>query len=360
MTVQIITDERTARRRFIDRRETASSLNTDSQVSTDGYATVSIPDLRSRQQANTAGGQKFRYDGAHEPLFASKLSTLPEVEFTSESTEPVNASETSKPVSSLESIRQSIERTFPASNVDHYNREVDLHKLAEQLSEPVIETNHNEETNSSNGQFCSETVCLEAFEDSSVQVDTLVESILAIHSHRRPTIVAFASTENNEQLASIMAGVGRTLIGRSDERVLIVDSDFGNNQLTRALDAKQMNGTSELTSEKTDLLDVITQTSVDRLYFLPVGQKRLSKFHQCESAIHRVVKGCVAQFGLVLVNVGDAHDKAANIWSNHTDGSYLLISMKNSNKAVAKSAVSQLNSSGARLIGCIASDSSEV
>ena len=62
------------------------------------------------------------------------------------------------------------------------------------------------------------------------------------------------------------------------------------------------------------------------------------------------------EYQYVCVAVGDAHSKAAKLWSDVCDGSYLLVSIKNSNGTIAKSAVTELKTNGARLLGCIATD----
>ena len=61
-------------------------------------------------------------------------------------------------------------------------------------------------------------------------------------------------------------------------------------------------------------------------------------------------------YQFICVSAGDAHDNVAKTWSGVCDGSYLLVSLKNSNEKIAESAVAELQTSGARLLGCVVTD----
>ena len=62
------------------------------------------------------------------------------------------------------------------------------------------------------------------------------------------------------------------------------------------------------------------------------------------------------EYQFIRVAAGDAHSSAARMWNDICDGSYLLVSMKNSNESFAKSAVAELQARGARLLGCVVTD----
>jgi len=363
MTVETATARRAPIHPSFQQREVASRTNSEVEFVGNNYVTVSIPDLRGRQVTGEVDDKKFRFDGAQEPMFARKISNEPEVRFDTDAAVPIESSVRGSDVgavgagvSSLAAIKDSIERSFQGGDVDQYNREVELERLAEQLAEKAFESEASDDVGSVVTKPRVAKVCLKKFDVADLKISPITASIRDLPRKDGCTIVAFASTEGNEHLESVLIGTGKELGDDPGRRVLIIDSDFGNNRLTKSLKSENSKGLSELTRSGTDLQSLLAETSVESVEFLAAGKRRIQKTQQCETVIKTIVPKLADQFEYILVNVGDAHEKAARIWSKYTNGSYLLVSMQNSNHEIAKSAVSQLNAFGARLIGCIASD----
>jgi hypothetical protein len=62
------------------------------------------------------------------------------------------------------------------------------------------------------------------------------------------------------------------------------------------------------------------------------------------------------EYQFICISGGDARSPSARIWNDICDGSYLLVSVKNSNQTIARSAVAEMQTSGARLLGCVVTD----
>jgi Mrp family chromosome partitioning ATPase len=62
------------------------------------------------------------------------------------------------------------------------------------------------------------------------------------------------------------------------------------------------------------------------------------------------------KYQFICVSAGDAHLGSAKAWSQVCDGSYLLVGLNSTNETYAKSAITELQSSGSRLLGCIVTD----
>ena len=362
MTVETATERSASLPTFLERREAIRRASAEVEFVGNNYVTVSIPDLRNRQVTGESDEKKFRFDGAYEPMFTDNLPPEPEVSFDVEPASSVvaEAAVAGGAVSSLATIKDSIERSFEADNVDQFKREVELEQLAEQLAERM--PNPEPELEQFERVVVAERVekvCLEEFSQLNSQIEPISTSIRELPRKDGCTIVAFACSEGNEQLASILVGTANALSQEAADRVLIIDSDFSSNRLTKTVKSETSKGLSEMLNTKTELQSLLAETSIESVEFLAAGQERIRKTVQCESVVKQVVPDLAAQYDYILVNVGDAHEKSARIWSQYTNGSYLLVSMQKSNHEIAKSAVSQMNSFGARLIGCIASDGTE-
>ncbi len=114
-------------------------------------------------------------------------------------------------------------------------------------------------------------------------------------------------------------------------------------------------GLSNLLIDSTDWQQVIESLPDSDLEFLPAGTSHWEHWGG-ESELRKLVSQLKKRYQFILVASGEAQSSMAKIWSGLTDGDYLLVSIGNSHPAVAESAISELQTSGARLMGCIVTD----
>lgn len=269
-------------------------------------------------------------------------------------------------VTSLESIRLAIEnQTGSGTAMDSLFAEM------KRVDERVIGTGQTDQVISSELDSASEQTELGALnletkadaecfltrlDAKDSQITPIAETILEKFPVGGTSILAFAGSERNEQLEMVVAGTALAIRDSKQCRVLIIDSDVEGKHLTEMMGAQTKLGITDLAGGS-GWQQVLDPTCDSGIHFLPVGQKDLAFPEKLASLLKKIVPNIVGHYDFVIVNVGDAHDVVAELWSNYTNGTFLLVSMTDTNQNIAKSAVAQLNSFGARLIGCIVSDS---
>ena len=165
-------------------------------------------------------------------------------------------------------------------------------------------------------------------------------------------------SEPNQHVDEISARVASALCDQTESRVLLIDSDTVGKNLTAASRQLNESGMTEVIEYNRDWRSSLLRNRGSNLDFLPVGNGSFGRWNQNE-LLQKAACEMKTDYQIVCVSAGDAHGKAAKLWSDVCDGSYLLVSVKNSNGTIAKSAVTELKSSGARLLGCIVTDVNE-
>ena len=195
-------------------------------------------------------------------------------------------------------------------------------------------------------------------EQVSEAVESVVNQILERSNSSVPMVLLFVGSEPNQHVDEISARAASALCNKVEARVLLIDSDNVGKNLTAASRRVDESGMTEIIEYNRDWRANLARNKNSNLDFLPVGKASFGRWNQKE-LLRKAVCGMKAEYQFVCVAAGDAHSKAAKLWSDVCDGSYLLVSVKNSNGTIAKSAVTELKTSGARLLGCIATDVNE-
>lgn len=169
-----------------------------------------------------------------------------------------------------------------------------------------------------------------------------------------PAIVLFLGSENNPHIHSTCSLVAASVAELGQGRVLLVDS-CPERRLTQSLKQLDSPGLSNCLSPGGDWQQRVIAEGAGRIDFLPAGTSHWEHWG-AETRLLQIAAQVRQRYRFVFVNAGDAHQSMAKLWSSVCDGSYLLVSMKSSNAEIAESAVTELQASGARLLGCIATD----
>jgi Mrp family chromosome partitioning ATPase len=164
----------------------------------------------------------------------------------------------------------------------------------------------------------------------------------------------FAGSEHNPHTDTTCALVALALAEQNIGKVLLVDSNSAG-ELSAKRDLEGQAGLSEIVNEGADWPELITNQSAAALDFLPVGTAVWEQWGGAQR-LSLAAAEMKREYQFICVSAGDAHEQGARLWSGICDGSYLLVSLKNSNQTIAESAVTELQVSGARLLGCVATD----
>lgn len=170
-----------------------------------------------------------------------------------------------------------------------------------------------------------------------------------------PATVLFVGSEDSMHIDECCARVAAELASRDIGRILMIDSDFENRRLSIASGMGSNAGLSEIMNVAYSWKDAVLSSSSSKLDFIPAGTYANRRWNPDE-LLRDAVAEMRSEYQMICVAGGDAHGTAAKSWSQFCDGSYLVVSIRNSNERVAESAAIRLQQLGARLIGCIVTD----
>lgn len=186
-------------------------------------------------------------------------------------------------------------------------------------------------------------------------MEPLVNAILDRFPLAEPVVLLFVGSEANAHIDETTARISKLLAERNVGRVLLIDSDIAGHHLSLASGLSGEPGISDVVNQQVDWKPLVYGGSTNGLDFFPCGGGKFSHPDGSTRLRSAVVK-MKQEYQFICVSAGDAHSPWAKIWTDFCDGSYLLVSMKNSNETFAKSAVTELQSCGARLLGCVVTD----
>ncbi|MDB4766857.1 hypothetical protein OAG71_04135, partial [bacterium] len=178
------------------------------------------------------------------------------------------------------------------------------------------------------------------------QLGILVEKILDRFPLASPTVLLFVGGEANPIVEETCGRVASALASCHVGRVLLVDGDVEGRQLTIAGGLSEQPGLSEAINRSQDWRPMVVSQDSASFSILPAGNCPMDRWNSAE-LLREVSAEIRQEFQFICVAAGDAHAKHAKIWCDVCDGSYLVVSMKNSNETFAKSAVQELTSNGA-------------
>jgi Mrp family chromosome partitioning ATPase len=217
------------------------------------------------------------------------------------------------------------------------------------LSEKPTEWTDKPETKESNRSGSKQS------NSSNEAIEPLVDAILERFPLAESTVLLFVGSEANSHIDETCARISHLLADRNIGRVLLIDSDITGHELSRASGLEGEPGISDVVNQGVAWKPLIIGKSSAGLDFFPAGSGRFCHA-EGQARLRLAIAQMKREYQFICVSAGDAHRPSAKIWTDICDGSYLLVSMKNSNETFAKSAVTELQSSGARLLGCVVTD----
>ncbi|QEG21848.1 tyrosine-protein kinase family protein [Mariniblastus fucicola] len=192
-------------------------------------------------------------------------------------------------------------------------------------------------------------------QETKDSIAKIADEVIARFPVASSSIVMIAGSQASLHSDETCARVAAELASRGLGRVLLVDSDFNGRRLTKASGMSAQGGLSEVMNIAYPWRDAVLKSGSSKLDFMAAGScphKRWTPKSQLREAIAEIR----SEYQFVCVSVGDAHSSASSLWSEMSDGAFLVVSATQSCDAVAESAVSQMRDDGARLVGCIVAD----
>ena len=229
--------------------------------------------------------------------------------------------------------------------------EARLQELTNRVSEVANDSESLDESPTSNA--ATEMLTTETIAEGATR--NLVDQILERSNASIPVVFLFVGSEPNHHVDEMSARVAAALCDHTQSRVLLIDSDAVGRNLTTATGRQDDAGMTEVIEYNRDWRSNLLRNHKANIDFLPIGNGKFGRWNEKE-LLQKAVCEMKTDYQFVCVSGGDAHGKAAKLWSDVCDGSYLLVSIKSSNGTVAKSAVTELKANGARLLGCVVTD----
>lgn len=186
------------------------------------------------------------------------------------------------------------------------------------------------------------------------EVASLVEAILDRYPLASPTLLQFVASEWNPGLDLICKQAAIELARRNVGDILLIDGN-SNGNLTREEGQFGFPGVTDLANEELNWKRLVSPHPEPGLDFLPLGGGKWSQWGGLDR-----LRQCVAElknrYQFVCLSSGQVQDTSSRCWSGISDGSFLVVSQTHSNSSIARSAVNELQTRGARLLGCIVTD----
>lgn len=187
------------------------------------------------------------------------------------------------------------------------------------------------------------------------EIGILVEKILDRFPLASPTILLFVGGEPDPNVESTCTQVANALAGCHVGNVLLIDGDLDRRELSNSEGMTKQNGLAEVVNRSEDWRPLVATEGSGSFSFLPAGTCPSDRWNANE-LLRQMSAEMKQDFQFICVAAGDAHTKHAKLWCDVCDGSYLVVSMQNSNETLAKSAVAELTNNGARVLGCVVAD----
>lgn len=145
------------------------------------------------------------------------------------------------------------------------------------------------------------------------------------------------------------------LLAEEGGRVLLIDGDLAQRSLTLELEAVQQTGLSDLVSANVPAAnDLIQPTAFQRLAFLPAGTQRQTALPSAGDRLARILGELTGSYDLLLIDGGRSSDAAASVLARLADATYVVVQLGTVEASAAQAALRDLRSSGARVLGCVA------
>ena len=185
------------------------------------------------------------------------------------------------------------------------------------------------------------------------QYERLVDNLLERTVPGMPAAMMFTGCERSGRVGRVATGIAALLAEKDLGRILLIDGDLSEKSLTDFLTDTHDTGLSEVLNRQQQVSETIVETSLKNLYFLPAGIESPSREKSLTSRLAALSDELREEFRFIIIDGGNSSDSIARTWSSFCESTYLVVTANATNTENATTAVTQLQASGARLLGCV-------
>lgn len=183
----------------------------------------------------------------------------------------------------------------------------------------------------------------------------ILESIHERFSSAGSALLMFSGCEPGGQLSELCARVALELAGQDLGPVLLVDAD-DRRIMSQQDGSQELVGVSDALSTGEDWFPLLRTHAATGLDFLPRGQHRLRGQEWMTSGV-KLAHQLRARYRFVCICTGEASSASARLWSELSDGCFVMVRLQHSGRLESRLAITELKSHGARILGCVATGS---
>ena len=188
-------------------------------------------------------------------------------------------------------------------------------------------------------------------EDSKIQ--RLADQVIRQFPPVAPAVLMFVSTEPTEFVEMTIARIASCLAGRSIGKVLLVDGNGDEARLTRNQLNTDATGLADATNRDVHWKDCVLETKTANLSFLPAGSDQVSVRKCNHQSMRSMANQFKNEFKYVCINAGRVGNPITTALCGSCDGTFLVLSLEQTEKAEAHETVEALQTHHARLLGTI-------
>lgn len=185
------------------------------------------------------------------------------------------------------------------------------------------------------------------------QYERLIDNLLEKTVPGLPSAMLISGCEANQRVGKVAMNVAALLAERNLGKILLIDGDVVDKALTDSLINVDAPGLTEVLNRQQGIMSAIMPTEMENLFFLPAGIASLSRQKTLNSRLASFNEELKKEFRFILIDGGAAQEMMPKTWCAFCDSTYLVVSLDDSLNTAATSAVVDLQSAGARLLGCI-------
>lgn len=187
------------------------------------------------------------------------------------------------------------------------------------------------------------------------QIESLLEKIFERFPLAAPAILLFVGTEQNPHVDETSARVASAIAQRNVGDVLLIDADVEGGRLSRVSGLEGQSGFTECINRNQQWHEKVVSQTGSSFGFMPVGNCDMDRWNAGQ-LLRNAAAEMKREYQFICVSAGNTHSPHAGLWFDVCDGTYLVVSMTSSNSSYARSAVEELKSRSARLLGCVVTD----
>jgi Mrp family chromosome partitioning ATPase len=220
-----------------------------------------------------------------------------------------------------------------------------------QLEEPLIVPAVRESSKKAMSIARKKTIAI--LPPTEKQFIQLIDNLLERTVPGIPSMMMFTACESTARTGKVATAVAAGLADRNLGKILLIDGNLDEKDLTDSLTNLHTVGLSDVLNRQSSVAESILPTSLDNLFVLPAGIALLARQKTLNTRLASLSDELKDEFRFILIDGGNSRHTTTRTWGGFCESTYLVVTLGSTISEQATAAVAELQSSGARLLGCV-------